>query len=109
LLKKIAVNSRQLVDGDDAKLDYYVRLLKPGFQKLDGAPEEACTMVCGLLESVSESTPRKLQETVVDITGLLYWELKFPDYTERLKQAGGKLIPELRVVLACSFESCLAM
>jgi hypothetical protein len=108
LLKKIAVSSKQLVDGDDAKLDYYVRLLKPGFQKLDGAPEEACTMVCGLLESVSEKTPRKLQETIVDIAGLLYWELKFTDGGDRLKSAGEHLDMDLKLVLACSFESCLA-
>jgi hypothetical protein len=104
LLRKIAVCSKELVAGDDARLDYYVRLLKPGFQKLEGAAQEACAMICGLLESITRSTPRNLQETIVDITGLLYWELKFPPNTQQLEIAGQLLDADLKIVLVRSFE-----
>jgi hypothetical protein len=104
LLKALAADSGALIKGDNARLEYYIRLMTPGFQKLDGAPEPAVLMLLGILENVSDDTPRRVQETVVDVVGMVYWNLKLNGAKDRLLCAGQRLASDLRVLLAFSFE-----
>jgi hypothetical protein len=104
LLKKIAVDANVLVRRDDRRLDYYMQLLAPGFQKLEGASEEAVLMLVGILESVSERTPRKLQETVVDVVSMVYWNLKLESAKERLLRAARGMLPDVGLVLEFAFQ-----
>jgi hypothetical protein len=104
LLKNIAVNGQTLIGGDVRKLDYYVRLFTPGFQKLEGAPAEAVAVLAGLLDSLSESTPKSLQETVVDVVSTVYWDLNLEKSKARLLKSAANLDPDLAMVLGFAFE-----
>jgi hypothetical protein len=104
LLKKIATDARVFIGGDDRKLEYFLHLMKPAFQRLEGAPKEAAMMLTGILESVAESTPRVLQEMVVDVLTLCYLDLQLQPWEDALRAAIRRLLGDLRVMAESVFE-----
>jgi hypothetical protein len=104
LLKRIAANAAALIRNDSRRLEFYFRLMTPGFQKLDGAPEEAVQMLLGIMGCVSPDTPQRAQERVIDVVGMVYWNLRLTHAKDRLLEGAQAIMPELALLLAFSFE-----
>ena len=104
VFKTICTNTLDMIKGSSVKLDYFMRMVMPSFQRLKGDDETATILLCGFLSSVSETTSHELQEAVIDVVGLVYIKLKLYESRKRLINAANKFKPDLKAIIPGSFE-----
>lgn len=90
------------------KLDFFMRIALPSFHRLHGNFSCAKDFLCGLMVSVTDQTPRSLQEAVIDAVGLIYMKLKLFDYRKEIINSASAFSPDLKSVIACSLDPDVA-
>ncbi|OHT08585.1 hypothetical protein TRFO_22849 [Tritrichomonas foetus] len=104
LFRKICSNSYEIIKNDDRKLYAYICMVLPNFSRLENDEDIACKMLCGILQSINFTTPRELQETVIDAVGLVYITLHLQKSRGKLINASSQFSPELRTIIASSLD-----
>lgn len=104
VFKMICQECQLMIHKDDVKLDYFMRMVMPSFSRLEGDESVATTLLCGFLESVTENSPRVLQESVIDAVGLVYLKMKLYKARTTLINAARCFSPELKGIIASSLE-----
>ena len=104
VFKSICTNSKEMIGDSNVKLDYFMRMVMPSFQRLKGDEETATKLLCGFFGSVSETTSRELQEAVIDVVGLVYIKLKLFESRKTLINAATKFAPDLKATIPASLE-----
>lgn len=104
VFKMICQECQLMIHKDDVKLDYFMRMVMPSFSRLEGDESVATTLLCGFLESVTENSPRVLQESVIDAVGLVYLKMKLYKARTTLINAARRFSPELKGIIASSLE-----
>ena len=103
--EKIVTSCKQLIDFNDSKLDFFMRMILPSFHRLYGNNKAAVDMLRGMMENVSSKTPRTLQEVVVDAVSLIYLKLRLFDYRKEIINAASSFSVDLRAIIAGSLDT----
>jgi hypothetical protein len=104
VFNEVCVNTKAMLAESHIRLEYFMRMAIPSYQRLEGDPTTAARMLCGLLETVSGTTPRLLQESVIDLVGFLYARLKLGNVRHLLISAATRVDADLRAVLPLCLE-----
>jgi hypothetical protein len=104
LFNMICGNTKSILAESHTKLEYFMRMVVPSYQRLDGDVETAGKCLSGLLETVTKATPRKLQEAVVDVVGFVYARLRLGEVRHILIAAAAGADTDLRATLPLCLE-----
>lgn len=104
VFKEICIHTKDMIGKSNGKLDYFMRMAMPSFQRLKGDEQTTTSMLCAFLESVSDRTPKVLQESVIDAVGLVYSQLKLYNSRTKLINSSMTFTPELRSIFASSLD-----
>lgn len=104
VFKEICFNLKGIIAGDSQRLSDCLQILMSNFMRLKGDPSAATAMLCGFLENVSTSTPKDLQEEVIDAVGLTYITLKLHKSRPTLINASSRFPPEMKAIIASSLD-----
>ena len=102
--RKVCKLSYEIIRMDDDRLETYLNCILINYGRLEKDEEVATQMLCGILQSVKDTTPRTLQELVIDLIGLLYSSLDLQKSRGKLINASTKFPPELRTIIASSLD-----
>lgn len=106
--ERICNDSLEIIHGNEITLQSYMIVILPSFERLKSDDNVATKLLCGLLESVSPSIPRSLQENVIDAVSLVYVTLKLERSRTSLINSSKAFPPELRAIIASSLDLDLA-
>ncbi|EAX94914.1 hypothetical protein TVAG_382990 [Trichomonas vaginalis G3] len=104
VFRDICYNLKQIISGDPSRLSVCLQIMMSNFMRLKGDSAAATSMLCGFLENVSLSTPKDLQEEVIDAVGLTYITLKLHKSRPVLINASSRFPPEMKSIIASSLE-----
>jgi hypothetical protein len=76
----------------------------PSFHRMAGDEETATHLLVGLLQNVQTSTPRELQENVLDAVSVVCVTLKLQKSKAALITAASEFQPDLKVILATALD-----
>ncbi|EAY04043.1 hypothetical protein TVAG_055290 [Trichomonas vaginalis G3] len=96
---------KDMISGDAAKLDAFMRMIVPSYLRLKGNDNIAARLLCKLLESVNEETPRALQEAVIDVVSLIYFKLNLQPARATFVSSAGHFSPDLKQFIAFSLAT----
>ena len=99
LIRRVASSTAELIGGDDSRRAYFLDLMVPMVQRLEGANEEATSMLCALMNGVTEKTPMHIQERICDIVTFTFHALALQDHTSPILAASKSLSPNLANVI----------
>jgi hypothetical protein len=99
VMKRICQKCSNMINGNPTKLDYFMRMIAPSYQRLRGEEPVAGLMLAALLQNVNEKTPKGLQEGVIDLVSFIYMRLKLVRARRDLINAATKFSPELRAII----------
>jgi hypothetical protein len=105
LLKWICVGACDIIGTDPDLLDYLMRLIGPSLGRLIGDDSIIVEFIRGLFESVSESTPLALQESLLDFVGFVWVRLDTFGQMVNLAPAARNLHPDLWKRVAGCFDA----
>ena len=106
---KIAASSKELINGNEDKLFFYIHLMIPNFIRLQGNLEVATKFGCGILESVNSKTRREIQDLVIDSVGFIYISLRLQKSRTAFINAAAAFPPEMRTLIATSLDTELTI
>ena len=101
---KICESSSELIKLDDNRLRSFIHIVMPHFTRLKSEEEITTKFLCGLLENVSSTTPRQLQENVIDAVGMVYVMMKLHKKRAILINSAKHFTPELKAIIASSLD-----
>ncbi|KAK8885597.1 hypothetical protein M9Y10_041047 [Tritrichomonas musculus] len=104
IYREISRNSLKVIDNDDVMLKSYLYIVLPSYNRLIKDEETSSSLLCGIMQNVKISTPRKLQETIIDLVVLIYIKLKLKRSRGKLINASSMFPPDLRTTFASSLD-----
>lgn len=107
LVRRVAAGTRELIAGDERRRAYFLDLMVPIVQRLEGADEDAAALLCGLLEGISDATPLPIQERITDIVTFTVHALSLKAHAAAILTAAQGLSPDLRRVLNVAMTASL--
>ena len=105
VFKRICQNCQSLINKDNNKLDFFMRMIMPSFQRLKGDNSVATSLLCGFLESITENSPRVIQESVIDAVGIVYIKMKLYKSRPSLINSAINFKADLKGIIASSLET----
>ena len=100
----VCQSCKEMIGGNPRKLEAFIRMIMPNFMKLKGDEVIASKLLCQILESVNEATPRALQESIIDIVVLVYERLNLESSRETIINSASNLAADLRSLIASSLD-----
>lgn len=102
--RAVCRDSAKIINNNDKKIEAFMSTIIPSFSRLVKDKETATELLCGILQSVTATTPKRIQESVIDVIVLLYINLKLDKSRGKLINASSAFPPELRRIIASSLN-----
>lgn len=96
---------KDMIRGDAAKLDAFMRMIVPCYVRLKGNDGIAARLLCKLLESVNDSTPRAMQEAVIDVVSLIASKLNLQSARATFVSSAVHFAPDLKEYITFALTS----
>ena len=100
----ICQTCNELIGSNPKKLDAFMRMIVPSFSRLKGNDSIASRLLCKILETVNEETPRAMQETVIDVVAFLYGKLNLKAARPTFIHSAAHFSVDLRSIIASSLD-----